>query len=268
MPTTESRGSERRALVTGASSGIGAAFAERLAHDGFDLVVVARRRERLEAIARRLHTSYGTEVDILATDLSRAGQLRLVEERIAADNALSLLVNNAGAGSFSLVSELDPDRAEEMIRLHVVALTRLCRAALPGMLARGEGAIINVSSTNAFQARPRIATYCATKAYIKTFTEALHQEVQGTGIRVQVLCPDATHTEFFQQAGVDTSGFPESSWLPPDAVVDASLKGLRLGEVICLPTLDDPGLLLQLQERQRQLLDDAPADMLARRYVR
>jgi uncharacterized protein len=183
------------ALVTGASSGIGAAFAERLAGEGYDLIVVARRRERLDALARRLHEEQGIDVDVLAADLADPTELRAVEERIGATTTLDLLVNNAGFSGYMPFAELDPDRAERLIRLQVVAPSRLARAALPGMMARGRGAIINVSSLLAFSASvpaaaslPKRATYAATKAYLNAFTALLHNELQGTGVRMQVLC--------------------------------------------------------------------------------
>ena len=183
------------ALVTGASSGIGAAFAERLARDGYDLILVARRRERLEALAEHLRAVHGAGASVLAADLSRAGELAAVEQRLAEETALALLVNNAGFGGYMPFKDLDPDRAEELIGVQVIAVTRLTRAALPGMLARGRGAIVNVSSRLAFSGPlgspplPKRATYAAAKAYINTFTQILADELAGTGVQVQALCP-------------------------------------------------------------------------------
>src|SRR5262245_12763123 len=168
-----------RALVTGASSGIGAAFAERLAHDHYDLIIVARRRERLETLAQRLQQKHSITVEALAADLTQPGDLQAVEQRIVADPALELLINNAGFGGYMSFAGLDPDRAEELIRLQVVAVTRLTRAALPGMIKRSRGAIINVSSRLALSASlsspplPKRAVYAATKAYINTFSQIL-----------------------------------------------------------------------------------------------
>ena len=139
-----------RALVTGASSGIGAAFAERLARDQVDLIVVARRRDRLEAVAQRLEDTYRIRVEVLAADLARSDELRAVEQRISEDTALEFLINNAGFGGYMPFTALEPDRAEELIAVQVTAVTRLTRAALPGMITRGHGSIINVSSRLAF----------------------------------------------------------------------------------------------------------------------
>jgi short-subunit dehydrogenase len=162
----------RRALVTGASSGIGAAFAQRLAQEGFDLIVVARRRQRLEALAESLRHDAGVEVDVSATDLTDPDQLSELETVIAEDAALELLVNNAGFGGYRPFVELDPDVAEALIRVHVLTLTRLTRAALPGMVEKGRGAVVNVASLLAFtgsippQPLPHRATYAAAKAYM------------------------------------------------------------------------------------------------------
>src|SRR5919109_1270658 len=148
--------------------------------------------------------------------------LRTVEEHIAGEEALELLVNNAGFGTTGPFARLDPDQEEAEIRLNVLALVRLTRAALPGMIARGRGAIINVSSLAAFAPGPYDATYGATKAFVNSFTEALHEELRGTGVRVQALCPGFIHTELQQRAGIDTSRLPAWVWMTPEAVVEAS----------------------------------------------
>jgi short-subunit dehydrogenase len=215
-----------RALVTGASSGIGAAFAERLARDQYDLVLVARDRARLDELAAKISRDHGVEVEVLPADLTRSSQLCVVENRVAGDPGLDVLINNAGFGTSGAFVRLEPDREEEEIRLNVIALVRLTRAALPGMIARRGGAIINVSSMAAFQPGPFNATYCATKAYVNSFTEALHEELRGTGVKLQALCPGFTRTEFQKRAGIDTSGLPEFVWMSPESVVDASLAGL------------------------------------------
>ena len=227
----------RHALVTGASTGIGACFAESLAAEHYDLIIVARSRDRLEKLASRLRDSHGVAVEPMAADLTDTAQLRAVEAVVADAKALDLLVNNAGFGNFGRFDSLDADREELQIRLNVVALVRLTRAALPRMIARGRGAVINVSSLAAFQPAPYNATYGATKAYVNSFTEALHEELRGTGVRLQVLCPGFTRTEFQRRAGVDTSGVPAFAWMTPEAVVQASLEGLRRGEIICVPGL-------------------------------
>ena len=261
-----------RALVTGASSGIGDAFAERLARDGFDLIVVARRREQLESLAERLQKAHHGTVDVIVADLSHSDDLRVVEKRIAEDAALELLVNNAGFGGYMPFVELDPDKAEELISLQVLAVTRLTRAALPGMIARGHGSIINVSSRLAFSGSmglsqlPKRATYAGTKAFINTFTQLLQSELEGTGVQVQALCPGVVQTQFHEQAGIDPNRYPAAIVMKPEDVVEASLAGLRLGEVICVPTLDDQNLLMQIQESEKQLFELTRSGSIAERY--
>jgi hypothetical protein len=221
-------------LVTGASAGIGAAFTERLARDGYDLIIVARDRERLEARAQQLHQSCGAQVEVLPADLTEPSELRIVED-VVAGAQLDMLVNNAGFGTVGTFAELDSEREEAEIRLNVIALVRLTRAALPGMTQRGRGTIINVSSLAALQPAPYNATYGATKAFVNSFTEAIHEELRGTGVQVQALCPGFTRTEFQERAGVDVSRVPSLAWMSPKDVVDASLAGLRRGALICVP---------------------------------
>ncbi len=260
------------ALVTGASSGLGAAFAERLARDQYDLIIVARRGERLETLAGRLQADQHVNVEVLAADLTQPAELRAVERRAAEDTALELLVNNAGFGGYMPFVTLDPDRAEELIDLQVVAVTRLTRAVLPGMIARGHGAIVNVSSRLAFSATlpspplPKRATYAATKAYINTFTQILANELEGTGVRIQALCPGVVQTEFHQQVGVDPASFPAGIIMKPEDVVEAALVGLARGEVVCVPALDDPGLLAPVGESQRRVFEQSRSGSMAQRY--
>ena len=261
-----------RALVTGASSGIGTAFAERLARDGNDLIIVARRRDRLEVLAQRLQASHQISVEVLAADLSKSDSLHAVEKRIAEDAALEFLINNAGFGGYRPFIELDPDQAEAQINLHVLALTRLTRAALPGMLARGRGSIINVSSRLAFSASlgstqlPKRATYVGTKAYINAFSQLLNSELEETGVQVQALCPGLVETEFHAHVGSDSSRFPAAIVMKPEDVVTASLAGLKLGEAICVPALEDLNLLMQVQESERKFFELSRMGNLAQRF--
>jgi short-subunit dehydrogenase len=262
----------RRALVTGASSGIGAAFAERLARDQYDLVVVARRRDRLEALAARLQAVHHVNVDVMAIDLARSDELRAVEQRVSEDTALEILINNAGFGGYMPFVALEADRAGELINVQVVAVTRLTRAALPGMIARGHGSIINVSSRLAFSGSlnapnlPRRAVYAATKAYVNTFTQILDNELAGTGVKVQALCPGVVLTEFHQRMGLDPARIPGSMVMQPADLVEASLVGLRRGEVICVPALDDPDRLARLDEDQRSVWEHSGSGTIAPRY--
>jgi short-subunit dehydrogenase len=259
------------ALVTGASSGLGAAFAERLAEDGYDQILVARRRERLEALAGQLQSNHHVNVQAFPADLSKHPDLDLVEKQIQ-DSELELLVNNAGFGGYKPFIELDPNQAEELINLKVLAITRLTRATLPGMIQRGRGAIINVSSRLAYSGAmgssflPKRATYVGANAYINAFSQLLASELDGTGVRVQVLCPGVVRTEFHERVGADPNRFPPEIVMSPEDVVSASLVALKSGEVICIPALDDPNLVKQVHEDEQQLFEQTRSGKLAKRY--
>jgi len=229
------QGAVRTAVVTGASSGIGLAFANRLARDGYRLILVARRADRLEALAKEFGQRFGAGFEVFPADLTRPEELLAVEERIAGEPTLELLVNNAGFGTVGRFAELDPDGEESEIRLNVVAVSRLARAALPGLIARGRGAVINVSSMAGFSPSPYMATYAATKAFVNAFTEGLHDELEGTGVRVQALCPGFTRTEFQDVAGANTDDLPGFAWQEADDVVTASLAGLEKGTLLVVP---------------------------------
>ncbi len=259
------------ALITGASSGLGAAFAERLAKDGYDLILVARRRERLEILAQQLQASHHVDVNVLAADLSKSDDLHTAEKQIQ-NSDVDLLVNNAGFGGYKPFIELDPDQAEELINLKVLAITRLTRAALPGMIQRGHGAIINISSRLAYSGAmgssplPKRATYVGANAYINAFSQLLASELEGTGVGVQVLCPGVVRTEFHERVGADPNRFPPEIVMSPADVVSASLAALKSGEVICIPALEDPGLVKQVQEDERRLFEQTRSGNLAKRY--
>jgi len=226
------------ALVTGASSGIGEEFARQLAADGCDLILVARRQERLKALAAVLCEAHGIDVEVLVADLAKDEDVARVEKRIAGLDRLEVLVNNAGFGTVGRFAEVDFDRQLDMIHVHILATVRLVRAALPGMLARKRGNIVNVSSVAGFLATPNSVTYCATKAYLITFSKALAAELTGTDLHVQALCPGYIVTEFH-----DTSEFKDFDrkqvkkwlWMTSKEVVTKSLKDLRKGRVVCVP---------------------------------
>jgi short-subunit dehydrogenase len=230
------------ALVTGASSGIGKAFAERLAADGYDLVLVARRRDRLEELAATLSS---VKVRLLIADLSTDEGVDAVAE-VCASEPLTMLVNNAGVAHYMALADLPAARARELVHVKVVAPTMLTRAAVAGMVSRGEGTIINVAGMIAFsgpaphEQMPRRAVYAGTLAHLVAMSQTLHAELEGTGVRVQVLCPGVVATEFHERQGLDLSAVPRMS---ADDVVTAGLRGLELGEVVCAPGVKDAGLL-------------------------
>lgn len=220
------------AVVTGASSGIGRAFATRLARDGHDLLVVARRRERLEELAQEL-SGTGVGIEVLAADLASDEGLSEVEARVGSVENLAVLVNNAGFAHFGPFEEEAQRAAEDSVRVLVLATVRLTRAALPVLRARGSGAVINVSSRAGFGAQANLATYGAAKAYVNRFTLALARELEGSGVRMMTVCPGNVRTELFERAGIDPATI--RSFLEPEEVVEAALDALSRGEVVCVP---------------------------------
>lgn len=221
------------ALITGASSGIGAVFARKLAARGYDLILVARREERLRALAANLES--GSE--ILPADLSTEAGITAVESAIRSHPALDLLVNNAGFGTKGRFWEADLAGQIGMHEVHVMATMRLTRAALEMMVPRASGGVISVSSVAAFGQSPGSVSYCATKAWINSFTEGLDMELRdiGSPVKVQALCPGFTVTEFHQTAGMDARNIPRSLWMKAGDVVEASLDGLDRGDLIVVP---------------------------------
>ena len=231
------------ALVTGASSGIGQAFARRLGADGYNLVVVGRRRERLEALVAALPN---VRVRPLVADLGTDAGVKAVAD-VCAREELTMLVNNAGVAHYMPFIELPASKANELLHVKVVAPTMLARAAVPGMVARGEGTIINVSGMLAFSGTAPIeklplrrAVYTGTLAHIVALSQALHEELKSQGLRIQVLCPGVVATEFHERQGFDLSAVPRMS---ADDVVTASLRGLAIGEVLCAPGVERSDLL-------------------------
>jgi uncharacterized protein len=239
------------AVITGASSGIGAAFARQLAGQGHDLILVARRRSRLEELADQLKD---VTVEVMAVDLAEADMRQSVEARLA-DEPVALLVNNAGFAGYRPFVELDPEVAERQIELHCVATVRLTRAALPRMVARRSGGVINVSSMLSLSGPVKMphlhrANYAATKAFITTFTQILAHELDGTGVNVQALLPGLVRTEFHDSLGGTPKGVPASD---ADDVVKASLRALAAGEVLCAPAVADAASLERVAAAQRSL---------------
>jgi short-subunit dehydrogenase len=220
------------ALVTGASAGIGEEFARQLAARGNDLVLVARDRARLEALAKEVSDAHGAHAEVLPADLTNGEQLAVVEERA---RNVDMLINNAGYGTFGNFYELDLSVETRQVHLNVLALMRLTHAAARGMAARGRGAILNVSSLAGFQPGPMNATYGATEAFIISFTEAVHEEMKGTGVSVSVLCPGFTHTEFQERANAPASDVPGFMWQNAPEVAQAGLDGVAKNKAIIIP---------------------------------
>jgi len=239
------------ALITGASAGIGKTFARKLAERGFDLILVARRAPRLDEIARELPT----DVTTLAADLATEDGIRAVEQAIDDCPRLELLVNNAGFGTLGRFWEADVAGQETMHRLHVMAVLRLTHAALKGMTARNGGAVVNVSSVAAFAHSEGNVSYCATKAWMNSFTEGLELELRGIGsaVKVQALCPGFTVTEFHDTLGVDRNQIPAWLWMTADEIVEASLRGLERNQTVVVPGWKYKLVVAALQSLPRSL---------------
>ncbi len=256
------------ALITGASSGIGRAYAERLAADGFDLLVVARRGDRLAELKDRLEAEHGVSVRALVADLSTEAGMREVDEA-AADSRVEMVVDCAALAHYMSFLDLLTEAAEELVKLNVLAPVRLIRAALPSMVERGNGTIVTFATQLVFSATadnpqlPRRAVYAATKAFLFTFIRLLALELRDTGVRLQVVCPGVVKTEFHTRQNMDMSHMPR---LEPDKVVQASMLALDRGELVCIPTLEDADLLKRHDQGEIEILTAGMRPELARRY--
>ncbi|MDR1478788.1 MAG: SDR family NAD(P)-dependent oxidoreductase [Planctomycetaceae bacterium] len=228
------------AVVTGASDGLGKEFACQLAADGYDLLLVARRGNLLEEVKSQIEQQYGVKVEVFVCDLSRADEVRSLELRLEGEESLEFMVNNAGFGRNGMFPEVDPDLEEEMIRVHVIALMRLSRAALVPMCKRKRGFLINLSSVAAYLVGTNCAEYIATKAYVLSFSKSIQCDVRKHGVRVQALCPGLTHTGFHNtetMKGFQKGQTPSIAWLNADYVVRSSLNSIRKTKrVVCIPS--------------------------------
>lgn len=225
------------ALITGASSGIGAIYADRLARRGYDLVLVARNRERLAALSSRITTETRRSVEILDADLGDKAGLAAVEAKLKQDASITLLVNNAGVGTHTPLVDSDVDAMQRMIDLNVSALTRLTYAAVPGFVARGKGALINIASIVAIAPEVLNGVYGGSKAFVLAFSQSLKHELADKGIQVQAVLPGATATEFWQTGGLPLENLDKAIVMSADDMVDAALVGFDRGELITIPSL-------------------------------
>ncbi|TVT82783.1 SDR family oxidoreductase [Pseudomonas sp. H3(2019)] len=227
------------ALITGASSGIGAIYAERLAARGFDLLLVARDEQRLQTAAIRLRAEHGVQIEVLKADLTLKADLLAVEQRLRSDSGISLLLNNAGIAADGSLASANTDQLERMIQLNVVAVTRLAAAAAANFSAVGRGSIINLASVVALIPERFNATYSATKAYVLSLTQSLNAELSGSGVQVQAVLPGVTRTEIWERSGIDASAIPAEMVMEAGEMVDAALSGFDQGELITIPSLPD-----------------------------
>jgi short-subunit dehydrogenase len=227
------------ALITGASRGIGAVYADRLAKRGYDLILVARSEARLKALSARLTSETRRSVTPLPADLNDKADLAKVETTLRDDQTITMLVNNAGVGSVAPLLNADVEKMDDMIALNITALTRLTYAAAPAFVARGAGVLINLSSVLALAPERSNASYSATKAYVLNFSLTLHQELSPSGVQVQVVLPGATRTAIWARAGIEVASLPASSLMEVDEMVDAALVGLDRRELVTIPSLPD-----------------------------
>lgn len=240
------------AVVTGASSGIGAVYADRLAKRGHDLILVARNEERMNDIARRIRAESGREVEVLRADLTSPSDLAKVEALLKDDRRITMLVNNAGIGSVASVLQADVETIDAMIRLNVTALTRLTCAAAPAFAARGNGTIVNIASVVGIAAEMLNGVYSASKAYVISFGHSLQKDLAGKGVRVQTVLPGATATEFWDVAGYPAQKSASITMSAEDAV-DAALAGLDSGELVTIPGLHDGDAWTRWEADRREL---------------
>lgn len=227
------------ALITGASSGIGATYADRLARQGYDLILVARNQHRLERLATQLNANTQRDIHVVVADLNLPADLARVEQILHDDSRISLLVNNAGIGATASLLDSDADKMEAMILLNVLALTRLAKAAATNFVAQGRGILINIGSIVAVAPKLLNGVYGGTKAFVQAFTESLEHELSDKGVRVQVVLPGAIATEFWDVAGLPVSNLPETMVMTTQNLVDAALAGLAQGEKVTIPSLPD-----------------------------
>lgn len=231
--------SKGTALITGASTGIGAVYADRLARQGYDLILVARSQGKLSALANHLSNETGRAVEVVAADLKDKADLRRIEDILRTDASITLLVNNAGVGGVMPLLGSPVDDMEDMITLNITALMRLAYAVVPGFVARGTGTVINIASIVAIAPEILNGVYGGTKAFVLGLSQSMQHELADKGIRVQAVLPGATATDFWSEAGNPVENLPQEIVMSAGEMVDAALAGLASGEVVTIPGLHD-----------------------------
>ncbi len=254
------------AVITGASSGIGAVYADRLAKRGYDLILAARNEARLKALSARLTSETGRSVKLLRTDLNNKSELAKVEAVLRDDASITMLVNNAGVGSVAPLLKADIKKMEDMIALNVTALTRLTYAAAPAFVARSAGTIINIASVVSISPETLNGVYGATKAYVLALSHSLQHELADKGIRIQAVLPGATATDLWEIAGLPYQNLPASIVMSPEDLVDAALAGLDKGELVSIPSLQDGDEWTRLEAARRAISQRFGNSVPAPRY--
>jgi uncharacterized protein len=269
MTTSQHNGTGKgTALITGASSGIGAIYADRLARRGYDLVLVARNGKRLEEVAQRIRAATQRSVEVLVADLGNKSDLARVEANLKADSRITMLVNNAGFGAVTPLLGSDVEKMEEMINLNILALTRLTYAAVPGFVARKNGAVINIASIAGLAPELLNGVYSASKSYVVTFSQSLKHELADKGVRVQAVLPGVTATEFWDVAGHAVEKLPQQWVMSGDDLVDAALAGFDLGELVTIPSLPEVADWNALEAARQALGPNLSHTKPAQRYAK
>jgi short-subunit dehydrogenase len=254
------------ALITGASSGLGSIYAERLAKRGYDLIIVARNRDRLESLAKKIKDETHRSVEVIVADLLRRDNLSRVEDVLKSNPNISLLVNNAGVGAATPLIHSDVDKMEEMIKLNAIALMRLTYAAVPAFAARNAGIIINIASVVAYWPEILNGVYAGSKAFVTAFSQSLQTELAETNIKIQVVVPGATATEFWDAAGYAVTNLPAEAVMKAEDTVDAALAGLDLGEFLTIPSLPLMEDWEVFEEARQNLIPNFSRSVPADRY--
>jgi short-subunit dehydrogenase len=255
------------ALVTGASSGIGAVYAERLARRGYDLVLVARNRDRLATLAGRITNDTRPSVEILDADQNDRNALAAVEAKLKEDASITLLVNNAGVGTHTPLLDSDVDAMTRMIDLNVTALTRLTYAAVPGFVGRGNGAVINIASIVGIAPEILNGVYGGTKAFVLAFSQSLHRELADKGVRIQAVLPGATATDFWETGGLPLENLDKAIVMSAGDLVDAALVGFDRGELVTIPSLHDGAKWDAYEAARQAMAPELSTDTPAARYA-
>jgi uncharacterized protein len=263
MSATEAKGT---ALITGASGGIGAIYADRLARRGYDLILVARNKNRLAVLARRLKDETGRSVETIAADLNDKADLARIETTLRGNASITLLVNNAGVGATAPLLDSDVEKMDQMIRLNVGALTRLTYAAAPGFVARGGGIIVNIASSVAISPETLNGVYGGSKAFVLALSQSLNHELAGKGVRVQAVLPGVTATTFWDIAGLPVRNLPTEIVMSAEDTVDAALAGLDQGEIVTIPSLPDNAEWDRFDAARRAMSARLSSAVPARRY--
>ena len=262
-----STSSRKIAVVTGASSGIGAVYADRLAKRGYDLVLVARREERLQALSAAITAAHGVQVETLAADLETEAGQASVAHILASNPAVAVLVNNAGLARLAPVAGSPLQDALSQISLNITALTRLAHAALPGMKARNEGLIINIASVLGIDTLPFSAVYSGSKAFVVAFSRGLQLELAESEVKVQVVLPAATATEVWDNSGVPLSALDPATVMPAEAMVDAALVALDRGEQLTMPSVADSEAIARYETLRQELFAMSQTGKVAPRLL-